>query len=75
MGTEPVHAVHDLGGFESCQRLWIELVRRVLGVGLSYYGVAEGSWGDSADHFVELVGVDTETVEGSRPGEFAMGSV
>ena len=55
----------------------MELGRRGFGsgVGLSYYGVAEGSGGDSADYFVELVGVDAESVEGSRAGEFAMGSV
>ena len=53
----------------------MELVRLALGVVLSYHGVAEGSWGNSADHFMELVGVDTESVECFRPGEFAMGSV
>ena len=53
----------------------MELVRLALGVVLSYYGVAEGSWGNSTDHFMELVGVDTESVECSWPGEFAMRSV
>lgn len=44
-------------------------------MGSSYYGVAEGSWRNSADNFMEFVGVDTESVECSWLGEFAMGSV
>ncbi len=54
VGREPVHAVHDLVLDESAFADGVGC----LGVFLSYYGVAEGAWGDSTDHFLELVGVD-----------------
>ena len=58
----------------SGQRLWMDSA--VFG-GLfwSYYGVAKGAWGNSTDHFLELVGMNTESVECTRLREFAMCSV
>ena len=58
----------------SCQPLWMESA--VLG-GLfwSYYGVAKGAWCNSTDHFLELVGMNTESVECAWLREFAMCSV
>lgn len=50
----------------------------VLGAGglfWSYYGVAKGAWRNSTDHFLELVGMNTESVECARLREFAMCSV
>ena len=48
----------------SSKRLWMESASfwRVL----SYYGMAEGAWSDSADHFFELVGVNAKSVKCSR---------
>ena len=74
-----------MGLFSSGQRLKIGAVACLLfgwgrgkegrGVFLSYNGVAEGSWGNSTDHFLELVGVDAESVKCARLGEFTMCSV
>ena len=42
---------------------------------LSYYGVAKSAWGNSMDHFLEFVSMNTEPVKCSRLGELAMRSV
>ena len=49
----------------SCYGVWV----------LAYYCVAEGTGSDPTDHFLEFVGVDTETVECAGLGKFAVRSV
>ena len=54
LGVEPVHAVHDLDCF--CQECFEGAGGGL--VGFTYYSMAQGARGDSANHFLELVGVD-----------------
>lgn len=63
---EPVHGVHYL----KTRRLDSCIGRE--GGGRTYYGDGECSGGDSGDDFVDFVGVDSESVEGGRHGEFQM---
>ena len=71
-GAEPVHAVHNLFSAWSAS---VDGFSCFLGGLVSYYSVAEGAWSNTADHFLELIGVDAKSVKCSRLGELSVCSV